>query len=65
MMPDKYEALAIALYYLKKYDDSNPDVGMGPTMRMLLERLCKKFDITLTRVEFDDMLREYQKIENL
>lgn len=38
----------LALYWYKKYDESNPDVGMGNFDTTLLSDLEKQIGITLT-----------------
>lgn len=46
-----------ALSWYKRYNDSNPDVGMGPSRRMLLMDIEKNTDISLTNPERDLILR--------
>lgn len=45
---DEVNALATALYYAKEYDDSNPDVGMGPSVSMLFSKVCGFSGIKVT-----------------
>lgn len=42
---------ATALYFLKIYDDSNPDVGMGPSYQSLLDDVMHMSGVHLTEVE--------------
>lgn len=45
------EALLVeALVWRKRYEDSNPDYGMGPSMASLLEGIVPR-GMTLTRQE--------------
>jgi hypothetical protein len=48
MTSRELEVWKAALHWLKRYDDSNPDVGMGPSMRSLLSDLEQQTGITLT-----------------
>lgn len=49
-----------ALFYCKEYDDSNPDVGMGPSLEMLLDRVLKSSGVKLSKSEKELVLTRYK-----
>lgn len=55
-------ALAVALRWYKGYDDSNPDVGMGPTLEMLAVDVAKQAGITITYEEADIVVHKAKEL---
>lgn len=43
----------VALTWKIGYKNSNPDIGMGPSKKMLLEDVCEEAGIKLTDEEFN------------
>lgn len=41
MTKKELELLYIACYHYKHYLDSNPDVGMGPSLSTLVDEICE------------------------
>lgn len=50
-------AVVAGVIYAKRYDDSNPDVGMGPSLETLLDRYLKLASLNLTPTEEREALR--------
>ncbi len=48
MTRNEIELLRLALRWRRAYEDSNPDVGMGPSEEYLLDDLARMAGITLT-----------------
>ena len=50
--------LKVALKYKKADDDANPDVGMGPSVGTLLERVIEEAnDMVITPISMSDRQR--------
>jgi hypothetical protein len=47
MNKELFTALCEALYWRKAYSDSNPDVGMGPSLETLLDSVLRRTGINL------------------
>jgi hypothetical protein len=45
-----------AVYWRRQYDDSNPDVGMGPADWMLLEEIIKEVRIEVSDADRKEIL---------
>ena len=50
-------AIAVAVKYYKRWDDACPDVGMGPTIDMLLDGVLTQARIKLTPTERTSVLQ--------
>lgn len=48
--------LAEALYWKWKWNESNPEVGMGPSMSRLLDEILEATDIDLPDVDRAEIL---------
>lgn len=57
-LPKAERALVAALIYAKSEDDSNPDVGMGPSLESLLDRVLTLADIDKHMVDTEAIVRE-------
>jgi len=57
MHPTILKLASAGLFYTKLYDDSNPDVGMGPDLEMLLDRLTRKADVYFTAAQKREIIR--------
>ena len=53
-------ALATALYYCKHYEDSNPDVGMGPFLETLAERVLRTAQIEASEQNISLVVQAYK-----
>jgi len=53
-------AWATALYYCKQEEDSNPDVGWGPSDSMLLNRVEELAKVVFTDNDKSDILDVYK-----
>lgn len=51
MTENELKIFAEAVLWLKQYDDANPEVGMGPSMEMLVDRIAKRVGIKPTNQE--------------
>lgn len=51
MNHDAYKLCIEALYWRRRYYDSNPEVGMGPTMERMLDAILARLEID---VAYDD-----------
>lgn len=51
MTPFQKKAILELAKALKRYDDSNPDVGMGPSFWMFVKDAAKKLDMELSTEE--------------
>lgn len=64
---ERFDLLAMtcsALYWSIQYDDSNPDVGMGPSIEMLLDGVLKQTEVKLDKLEYKvviDSMRKYKR----
>lgn len=47
------ELATVAALFAKRLDDSNPDVGMGPSYGMIVDRVCEMLEV----VEIDPVDR--------
>jgi hypothetical protein len=57
-LPKAERALVAALVYAKHDDDSNPDVGMGPSLDSLLDRVLARAEIDKHMVDAEAIVRE-------
>ena len=57
LTPNEIKLYKLALYWYKRYDDSNPDVGMPPFPKMLLDDLIRQTGIVPTTQEKQQILR--------
>lgn len=46
----------------KNYDDSNPNVGMGPSLETLLERFLNKTTLDKESINAAKVIRMYRKM---
>lgn len=53
-------ALATALFYAKHYDDSNPDVGMGPSLETLCERVFRTAEANINDHDIERVVFAYK-----
>lgn len=56
-LPKAERALVAALVYAKSDDDSNPDVGMGPSLDSLLDRVLKLAEIDKHMIDAEAIVR--------
>jgi len=49
-------AIVVAVGWRQRYDDINPDVGMRPSIRMLLDDTLREMDIALSEAEYAQVL---------
>jgi hypothetical protein len=61
MRKELVTAMSEALYWRKQYDDSNPDVGMGPSLDSLLGYIIDRTDLTLTVTEKAAILQNVEQ----
>lgn len=57
-LPKAERALVVALVYAKSENDSDPDVGMPPSLESLLDRVLKRADIDAHMVNVEAIVRE-------
>lgn len=50
-MTEREVLLSEAVYWSKRYDDSNPDVGMGPTIDTLLDDVLRSTKLEVSEKE--------------
>ena len=46
MSPETMRVFVVAVRWCKDFDDACPDVGMGPSMDMLIDRVAKECRVT-------------------
>jgi len=62
MMNDELvRSLAVALRYRKLYEDSNPEVGFGPSLEMLAEEVITTAQIQLSIDNINSVVRAYKQ----
>lgn len=60
MNDDLVRALATALHYSKCYDDSNPDVGFGPSLESLTEGIFRIAEVEPTQNNINQVVMAYR-----
>ena len=61
MAKDIIELYVASLKWKKRYHDCNPDVGMGPSLGLLLDYLIKETGVKLTDNEKDKVIKRVEK----
>lgn len=57
MTKDEKFLVAEILYWRKKYNDCNPDIGMGPSDEYILAEIFDNFpNIEISELEFSEIL---------
>lgn len=60
---DALSRLALeALYWRKAYADSNPDVGMGPSLSTLLDEVLQEANLGYADIAYEDVLHKAKRI---
>ena len=60
MTANELELIVIALRYRVGYEDSNPDVGFGPSLEGLLNSVLSQCGMTLSETELATVIGVYQ-----
>lgn len=61
MTDDQFaELLSLNLHYAKRLDDSNPDVGFGPSIQTLLNKIIDKLSFSVPLGIVQDALKKYK-----
>ncbi len=55
------ELFVLCVRYAKAYDDSNPDVGMGPSHQMIAEDVAKGLSFSVSKEDIDKAAKLAQK----
>lgn len=50
--------LAVAAKYRKLYEDSNPDVGWGPSEKEIVRKVAAEAGMSITSAEVDDLAKD-------
>lgn len=51
------ELFTLALYYLEKYTEATPDVGMGPSRRTLAHQISDQVSFPVENTDLDELCR--------
>jgi len=55
---DKINLAVQALYWCKRYHYSNPEIGMGPFLSSLLDRILEEAGVELTPAEKEQVVTQ-------
>lgn len=48
MTKNEKEIAALGCFYLHEFEESCPDVGIGPSQRMIVDRFCDRLPFEVT-----------------
>lgn len=53
---------AVALYWRQRWGDSNPEVGMGPSVETMAREVLEQADVEYTSIDLHRILHELKKV---
>ena len=62
--PNEITLFVESLYWYKKYDDSNPDVGWGPSIDILIDRTIANTSIQINGIDRKQIHLQYKQRRN-